>query len=585
MRFLASIRKMEFLFLGLLFILSYSDSHAQSNTLWLAQYFNNTDFNAPAAITSYESDVNFNWGNGAPSPGVNADNFSARWSTTVFFSSGVYRFVARADDEVRVYIDNTELVIDTFGRGRVGVPIVVEVPMAQGFHNIQVDYREFGGAAFVSLEWELTDEQIVQDNITGTWIAQYYNNRNLNGSPTAIFSVASPTNNWGNGSPVSNISADNFSVRWSTTLDLDGTYLMELRADDGVRVFVNNVLFIDEWHSAQATTYSNTFNLPAGSHSIVIEYFEGDGLAFLEFNLTEAASEAGLWTAEFYPNPDLVGAATATSIASNPNNNWGLSAPFASMPNDNFSVRWTSTQTLESGTYRFSIRSDDGVRLFVDGRLRIDQWNTARDETYTAELPFLDGDYTIVLEYFERNGAAFIEYDLTRIGDYTVQPERLVTATGFVNTTRLNVRNLPSANDSRVIGQIQNGERYTIVGRNADSSWLEIQLDENSSGWVFARFIDVTNPEVVPVTSEDERPDFVPTPFTLSATAEIRIRSLASTRGAILGELPAFRAANIIARNNSASWWFIEYNGVTGWVSADFLRLPANLDLSQIPVR
>lgn len=585
MRFPYSMKGFVVLILGLFILSFHTTSHAQSNTLWLAQYFNNTDFNAPAAVTAYESDVDFNWGNGAPSPGVNADNFSARWSTTVFFSSGVYRFVARADDEVRVYIDNTELVIDTFGRGRVGVPIVVEVPMAQGFHNIQVDYREYGGAAFVSLEWELADEQVVQDSVTGTWIAEYYNNRNLNGSPSAIFSVASPNNNWGNGSPVSNINADNFSARWSTTLDLDGTYLMEVRADDGVRVYINNILFIDEWHTAQASTYSNTFNVPAGSHSITIEYFEGSGLAFLEFNLTEAASEAGLWTAEFYPNPDLVGAPTATSIASSPDNNWGLSAPFASMPDDNFSVRWTSTQTLESGTYRLSIRCDDGVRVYINGRLRIDQWNTARDETYTAELPILDGDYNIVIEYFERGGTAFIEYDLTRIGDYTVQPERLVTATGYINTTRLNVRDIPSANDSNVIAQVELGERFTIVGRNADSSWLEIQLDENTTGWVFARFVDVTNPEVVPVTSEDERPDFVPTPYTLSATTEIRIRSLASTRSAILGELPANRSANIIARNNSATWWFIEYNGLTGWVSADFLRLPANLDLSQIPVR
>jgi len=571
---------------GIAWIQPVNRTQAQGNTLWLAQYFNNTNFEAPAEVTAYESDVDFNWGLGAPAPGINADNFSARWTTTTFFRSGVYRFTANADDEVRVYVDNTKLVIDTFGKVQPGVPVTVDVTLAQGFHNIQVDYKEFGGAAFVSLDWEFVEEQTISEIVTGTWIAEYYNNRDLAGSPTAIFSEATPSRDWGDGAPIPSLDANNFSARWTSTLQLEGTYLVEVRADDGVRVYVNNSLLIDEWHTARATTYSGVFDVPAGNHSITVEYYEAGGLAFLDFNLTEAQGESGLWTAEFYPNPDLIGAPTVTAIASDPSNNWGLARPYGSMPEDNFSARWTSDQRLEAGTYRLSIRSDDGVRAYVNDRIVIDEWHEARDETYTADFSLITDRHRIVIEYFERGGAAFIEYELTRIGDFVAIPERITTANGTITTSRLNIRNQPSATgNSEVITQVLSGETYPVIGRNADSSWLELQLDERTTGWAFARFVSVDNPGVVPVTSQQQREEVIPTAFQLSAVSSLNIRSQASTRSAILGRLPRNTAANIVARNERSTWWFIEYNGLAGWVSANFVRLPANLDLSQIPVR
>lgn len=80
------------------------------------------------------------------------------------------------------------------------------------------------------------------------------------------------------------------------------------------------------------------------------------------------------------------------------------------LPADNFSVRWTG-QLLPrfSETYTFTTSSDDGVRLWVDGRLLIDNWTDhalSDDRGWIA----LEGGrwHPIVLEFYQRRGAARI---------------------------------------------------------------------------------------------------------------------------------------------------------------------------------
>ncbi len=55
--------------------------------------------------------------------------------------------------------------------------------------------------------------------------------------------------------------------------------------------------------------------------------------------------------------------------------NWGVYAPAPTLKRDDFSVRWEGlVEARHSETYTFSVRSDDGARLWVDGRLLIDFW-------------------------------------------------------------------------------------------------------------------------------------------------------------------------------------------------------------------
>jgi hypothetical protein len=76
-----------------------------------------------------------------------------------------------------------------------------------------------------------------------------------------------------------------------------------------------------------------------------------------------------------------------------------------------FSARWTGTvRPRFSETYTFTTRSDDGVRLWVDGQQLVDNWtdHPAQDDTGTIPLE-ADRDYDLTLEYYQNQGAASIQ--------------------------------------------------------------------------------------------------------------------------------------------------------------------------------
>lgn len=126
---------------------------------------------------------------------------------------------------------------------------------------------------------------------SSTWTAEYFSNPSLIGPPTLVRTESSPSNDWGAGSPAVNIPADNFSARWTTTAFLDaGTYQISVRADDGVRVFVNGVAYIDQWVQSPGNFHQATVALPAGSHTFVVEYFEAAGLAYIAYNFGPGAA-------------------------------------------------------------------------------------------------------------------------------------------------------------------------------------------------------------------------------------------------------------------------------------------------------
>ena len=88
--------------------------------------------------------------------------------------------------------------------------------------------------------------------------------------------------NWGNGSPGPLISHNTFSVRWTGYIEplYSQTYRFYTITDDGVRLWVNNQLLIDNWQKQPATEESGTIYLAAGQkYSLRMEYFQAYGQA------------------------------------------------------------------------------------------------------------------------------------------------------------------------------------------------------------------------------------------------------------------------------------------------------------------
>ena len=102
--------------------------------------------------------------------------------------------------------------------------------------------------------------------------------------------------------------------------------------------------------------------------------------------------------------PDL------TRIDETVNFSWRRSSPDTSIINrDHFAARWEGIVTpTETGNYIFSTLSDDGVRLWVNNRLIIDNW-TAHGPTWDSGITLsleANTQYNIKMEFFEHGGGA-----------------------------------------------------------------------------------------------------------------------------------------------------------------------------------
>jgi mannan endo-1,4-beta-mannosidase len=84
------------------------------------------------------------------------------------------------------------------------------------------------------------------------------------------------------------------------------------------------------------------------------------------------------------------------------------------VPRDYFSARWTQPLPFQGGTYRFTTTTDDGVRLWVDGRLLIDSWRPMRG-TRHATIRLSPGIHDVKVEYYERTGVALARLTWRRL--------------------------------------------------------------------------------------------------------------------------------------------------------------------------
>ncbi len=89
---------------------------------------------------------------------------------------------------------------------------------------------------------------------------------------------------------------------------------------------------------------------------------------------------------------------------------WGNAAPFSQMKPNNYSVRWTGqVEAPVSGRYTFYTQSDDGVRLWVDNKLLINNWTDHGLTINSGSINNLEKGklYDIRLEYYQHfSGAA-----------------------------------------------------------------------------------------------------------------------------------------------------------------------------------
>ncbi|MCU1309095.1 MAG: glycoside hydrolase, family 3-like protein [Candidatus Angelobacter sp.] len=159
--------------------------------------------------------------------------------------------------------------------------------------SVKVDYSP--GVLLMSQVFRDSKFTTTADGATPGLSAEYFNNKDLAGTPAVTRTDAHIAFDWGQGSYTSQGPADNFSARWIgyfTPLE-SGSYSFAVSGDDGFRLYVDDHLVIDQWIYQGETLIEKKLDLKAGLHyKVRLEYFEGDGDAKIGFGITHGGNHA-----------------------------------------------------------------------------------------------------------------------------------------------------------------------------------------------------------------------------------------------------------------------------------------------------
>ncbi|MDD5423833.1 MAG: glycoside hydrolase family 3 C-terminal domain-containing protein [Candidatus Omnitrophica bacterium] len=114
---------------------------------------------------------------------------------------------------------------------------------------------------------------------------------------------------------------------------------------------------------------------------------------------------------EYFNNRDLNGTPALKRVDKQISFVWGGNGPESNIPSDGFSVRWTAKLVPpKTAEYEISLMSDDGSRLYLDGKEIIENWRDHGEETKTATVMFEAGrEYDLRVEFYENGGMASVK--------------------------------------------------------------------------------------------------------------------------------------------------------------------------------
>lgn len=344
------------------------------------------------------------------------------------------------------------------------------------------------------------------------WVGRFWNNKTLSGEPVLTRFENTIDFRWGGGSPDPAVNDDNFSAQWTRRVYFPaGTYRFTATMDDAMRVYIDNSLVMDYWYDSQEHTATVDRFMSEGEHDIKIDYYEAGGVATAIFNwqLIGAGGGGGggafypNWKGEYFANPTLSGSPTVVRDDRYLSHNWGTGSPAPGVPADNFSVRWTRTYSVVPGTYRLTVTSDDGSRVFVNNQLLLDNWRQQAATTATAVVTSAGNTFTARVEYFDSWGDALIDVRLDLISEGGLGPNQPIIPgnctqpTGLlatVNTAVLNVRGGPGT-QFEATDRLTRCQTVRLTGfTNASRDWVELVTPNGVVGWSTTQYLLLGTP-------------------------------------------------------------------------------------------
>ncbi len=334
------------------------DACQQSAQGLLGQYFANEELTGPPRLR-LDSTLDFDFELDPPFPGsFPTDNFSVRWEGSLATPSvaGEYIIGALHDDGVRLWV-NGVLLVDRWGTSGGDTDTGSVTLAANTAAHVRLEYFERTGEAKLIFLWEVPGSGELVPIPTGALRPTY------DGDGSGIPDACEYADCNENGLP------DYEDIANGVAIDCDGNGLLDECEPCG-DCDRNGLLEVCELASA---------------NGLVGQYWTSIG---------GAGNFTNRQVVQVDPNIDF---------------DWGGGAPLPGFPTDEFAVRWTGTITTPAvaGTYEFHPQADDGVRLWIDEQLLVDEWHPSSGDEYTAPIDLAaNATYLIRLEYYEAGGDA-----------------------------------------------------------------------------------------------------------------------------------------------------------------------------------
>ncbi len=246
----------------------------------------------------------------------------------------------------------------------------------------------------------------------GTGITGEYFIGNDFQTPIAVRSDKTIAFNWINGRPEQDIPAATvFSVKWTGQIEAatTGTYKFYTQSDSGTNVIVNGVSVISNFASRAPSTQSGSITLTAGEkYSIEVDYVSrGKRPALMRlFWSTKGVAKEIVPKSSLFLDPSVSLPTASEALVGTYYLGYGFKDPVLTRadpkiwfdwagavpdtvitPDRPFSVRWLGNITAPTtGTYYFRSVADDGVRIWVNGKLIINNPYPDNDQPHYGSI-------------------------------------------------------------------------------------------------------------------------------------------------------------------------------------------------------
>ncbi len=184
------------------------------------------------------------------------------------------------------------------------------------------------------------------------WNVSFFANRTLAGAPAVVGCDSSINENWGSGSPSSEIPSDSFSARFRQDVTLTSAAQLKLTAssNNGIRIWVDGDRLINSWSDGVFSGLTATSTtLDTGVHNVVVEWYDNTG---------DANVSVALETIPVAPPPTPDTAAPDSTIATPANK--------ANVPAGSVTATGTSTDDKGVTEVRIAVRNRDN-NLWLQG--------------------------------------------------------------------------------------------------------------------------------------------------------------------------------------------------------------------------